>query len=90
MTVVAVTTAQGVLAIVGLVLLLVVAVVVLHLLESVRRPVAEIDAYASDILTAGVGIATNLDAVDQLERTHELGGAVPGLAVRYLEKAGLA
>jgi hypothetical protein len=90
MSVLAVTTAEGVLAVIGLVLLLVVAVVVLHLLESVRRPVAEIDAYASDILAAGVGIATNLDAVDRLERTHELGGAVPGLAVRYLKKAGLA
>lgn len=90
MTVLAVTTAQGILAIAGLLLGLVVAVVVLHLLESVRRPIAEIDAYASDILTAGVGIATNLDAVDHLERTHELGGAVPGLAVRYLKKAGLA
>ena len=89
MSVLAVTTAQAVLALIGLALGLVVAVVVSHLLESVRRPVAEIDAYASDILTAGVGIATNLDAVDQLERTHELGGAVPGLAVRYLKKAGL-
>lgn len=78
------------LAVVGLLLLLVVAVVVLVLLESVRRPLAEIDAYATDILEAGVGIATNLDAVDQLGRTHELGGAVPGLAVGYLERAGLA
>lgn len=78
------------LAIIGLVLLLVVAVVVLALLENVRRPLEEIDAYASDILTAGVGIATNLDGVEHLERTRELGGAVPGLAVRYLEKAGLA
>lgn len=83
-------TGSVVLAIIGLVLLLVVAVVVLNLLENVRRPIAEIDAYASDILTAGVGIATNLDGVEQLARTRELGGAVPGLAVRYLEKAGLA
>jgi hypothetical protein len=79
-----------VLAWLGLVLLLVIAVVVLILLESVRRPIEEIDAYATDILTSGVGIATNLDAVDALARTHELGGAVPGLAVRYLKKAGLA
>jgi len=86
----AVSTGAAILAIAGLVLGLAVAAVVLHLLESVRRPVVEIDAYASDILTAGVGIATNLDAVDQLHRTRELAGAVPGLAVRYLEKAGLA
>ena len=79
-----------VLAIIGLLLLLVVAVVVLVLLESVRRPIEEIDAYAGDILEAGVGIATNLDAVDELARTHGLGGAVPGLAVGYLKRAGLA
>lgn len=90
MSVAAVSTGSAILAIVGLVLLLVVAVVVLHLLESVRRPIAEIDLYASDILTAGVGIATNLDGVEKLGRTRELGLAVPGLAVRYLKKAGLA
>jgi len=82
-------TGSVVLAIIGLVLLLVVAIVVLQLLESVRRPVAEIDRYASDILTAGVGIATNLDGVEQLATTRKLGLAVPGLAVRYLKKAGL-
>ena len=86
----AVTTAQAVLAWIGLVLLLVVAVVVWMLLENVRRPVAEIDAYASHILEAGVGIATNLDGVDDLAHTQELADAVPGLAVGYLKKAGLA
>ncbi len=84
----AVTTAQSVIALVGLVLGLVVAVLVLNMLSAVLRPVKEIDAYAQDILTAGVGIATNLDGADQLVRTHELGGAVPGLAVRYLRKLG--
>jgi hypothetical protein len=85
----AIATGSAILAIIGLVLLLVVAVVVLHLLESVRRPVAEIDGYATDTLAAGVGIATNLDAVDELGRTRELALAVPGLAVRYLKRAGL-
>jgi hypothetical protein len=89
-TVLAVSTGEAALAVIGLVLLLVVAVVVLHLLEAVRRPVAEIDGYASDILTAGVGIATNLDGVEQLATTRRLGLAVPDLAVRYLKKAGLA
>ena len=88
--VLAVTTAQAVLAWIGLVLLLVVAVVVWVLLENVRRPVAEIDAYASHILEAGVGIATNLDGVDDLTKTHEIATAAPGLAVGYLKKAGLA
>jgi hypothetical protein len=90
MSVLAVSTAAAVLALIGLVLLLVVAVVVLHLLESVRRPIAEIDAYASDILSAGVGIATNLDGAEQIVRTRELATGVPELAVRYLKKAGLA
>jgi HAMP domain-containing protein len=85
----AVTTGQAVLAWIGLVLLLVVAVVVLALLENVRRPVGEIDRYASHILDAGVAIATNLDGVDELRTTHELAGAVPGLAVGYLKRAGL-
>jgi hypothetical protein len=86
----AVSTAGGILAVIGLVLLLVVAIVVLQLLENVRRPVEEIDAYAADILVAGVGIATNLDGAEHLAKTRSLATAVPGLAVRYLKKAGLA
>jgi hypothetical protein len=78
-----------ILAWIGVVLLLVVAAVVWALLENVRRPIAEIDKYADDILAAGVGIATNLDGADHLVRTHELATAVPGLAVAYLRKLGL-
>ena len=79
-----------VLAWIGVAVLLVVAVVVLGLLENLRRPVEEIDRYASHILDAGLGIAKNLDGVDDLATTHRLAGAVPGLAVAYLKKAGLA
>ena len=89
MTLLSVTTGQAILAWIGIVLLLVVAVVVLILLDNVRRPIAEIDGYASRILEAGVGIATNLDGVDELEKTQELASAVPGLAVGYLRRAGL-
>jgi len=89
-TLLAVTTGEAVLAWIGIVLLLVVAVLVLVLLDGLRRPVDEIDGYASHILDAGVGIATNLDGVDDLVTTHKLATAVPGLAVAYLEKAGLA
>lgn len=89
MTVFAVTTGQSVLALIGLALGVVVLVLVLNLLNSVLRPAIEIEHYAQDILTAGVGIATNLDGADQLVRTQELGGAVPGLAVRYLQKLGV-
>ena len=90
MTVLAVTTSQAILAFIGLALLLVIAVVVLLLLDNVRRPVDEIDRYATHILDAGVGIAKNLDGVDDLATTHKLATAVPGLAVAYLQKAGLA
>ena len=89
MSILAVTTGQAVLAWIGIALLLVVAVVVLVLLENVRRPVAEIDRYATDILKAGVGIATNLDGAEQLVKTHALATAVPDLAVAYLRKLGL-
>lgn len=78
-----------ILAWIGVVLLLVVALIVWMLLENVRRPVREIDRYADDILEAGVGIATNLDGADELVRTHGLATAVPGLAVAYLKKLGL-
>lgn len=88
MTVLALTTAQTVLAIAGLALGLVVAVVVVGLFNRVVRPAREIDGYADDILAAGVGIGRNLDGVDELQRTLELGGAVPGLAGAYLEKLG--
>ena len=63
-----------------------IALVVVALFNRIVRPAQEIDRYASDILEGGVGIAKNLDDVDQLARTLELGGAVPGLATRYLEK----
>lgn len=90
MTLLAVTTAGAILAWVGLALGLVVLLAVLALLRGTLRPVREIDAYAGDVLTAGVGIATHLDAVDELQATRALGAAVPGLAVGYLRKLGLA
>jgi hypothetical protein len=85
-TLIAISTGEAVLAWIGVTVLLVVALVVLALLTRVIRPALEIERYAEDILDAGVGIAKNLDDVDQLMKTHELGGAVPGLATAYLEK----
>jgi hypothetical protein len=82
----AVTTVEAVLALVGLALGLVVAVLVVLLFNRVVIPALEIERYAEDILEAGVGIATNLDDADALMRTRKLGAAVPGLAVAYLEK----
>jgi len=74
----------------GLALGLVVAVAVVWLFDSVMRPVREIDRYAADILDAGLGIARNLDGVDEAVRTRDLAVAVPGLAVGYLQKLGKA
>ena len=86
MSVLAISTGAAILAWIGLALGLVIALVVVALFNRVVRPAQEIDGYTSDILEGGVGIAKNLDDVDQLARTLELGGAVPGLATRYLEK----
>ena len=89
MTPLAISTGGAILAWIGLALGAVVLVVVIALFARVIRPAREIDAYAGDILTAGVGIATNLDAVDRLDRTRALAGAVPALALAYLRKLGL-
>ena len=77
------------LALLGLVVGVVVLLAVIALFNRIMRAAREIDAYAGDILAAGVGIAKNLDAVDELATTRALGGAVPGLAVGYLRKLGL-
>lgn len=87
---VAVSTGIAILALVGLVVGLVVLLLVIALFQRVVSPAQEIDRYAGDILTAGVGIATNLDGVEQLRTTRDLATAVPGLAVGYLKKLGLA
>ncbi len=75
------------LAIVGLVLGVVVLLAVIKLFNLVLGPAREIDRYASHILDAGVGIATNLDGADEIVRTRELATAVPGLAVAFLERS---
>ena len=79
-----------ILALIGLAVGLVVLLAVLGLFINTLRPVREIDRYASDILEAGVGIAKNLDDAPAILRTRELATAVPGLAVAYLKKLGLA
>ena len=83
----AVTTGQAILAIIGLILLLVVAAVVVILFNRTMRPALEINAYADDILQGGLGIARNLDAVEELERTRQLAARASDLAAGYLERA---
>jgi len=82
--IVAVSTGTAVLALIGLALGLVAALLVVALFNRIVSTAVEIDGYAEDILTAGVGIAKNLDGVDELARTRDLAVTVPGLAVAYL------
>ena len=77
-----------VLAWIGLALGLVVALLVVVLFSRVVRPALEVERYSRDILDAGLGIARNLDGVDEAVRTRDLATAVPGLAVAYLKKLG--
>jgi hypothetical protein len=81
-------TIEAVLAWIGLALGAGALVIVLVLLDRVLTPVMEIRRYANDILAAGVGIAKNLDGVDQAARTRDLATAVPELAAAYLHKLG--
>jgi hypothetical protein len=62
--------------------------IVVGLFNRVVQPANEIGRYADDVLDAGLAIARNLDGVDELERTRDLGGAVPGLALAYLDRLG--
>jgi len=62
---------------------------VVALFEGVMRPAREIDRYADDILAAGLAISGNLEGLEQLDHTRELGAAVPGLALAYLERLGV-
>jgi hypothetical protein len=86
----AVSTGEAILAWIGLGLGLVVAVVVVLLFNRVIGPAFEIERYAERILEGGVGIAKNLDDVDEIERTRELATAVPDLAGAYLKKLGVS
>lgn len=83
--IVAVSTGTAVLSLIGLLLGLVILLVVLALFNRVVRPALEIKRYADDILDGGIGIAKNLDGVDELAKTRELAVSMPPLAVAYLE-----
>ena len=83
--IVAVSTGTAVLSLVGLALGLVILLLVVALFNRVVRPALEIMRYAEDILDGGIGIAKNLDGVDELARTRELALSLPPLAVAYLE-----
>ena len=61
---------------------------VVALFGRVIGPAGEIDRYARDILDGGLAISGNLEGLAELDRTHALATAVPGLAVAYLQKLG--
>jgi hypothetical protein len=86
MIVIAVSTGTSVMSLIGLALGAVVLIVVVALFNRVIRAALEIKAYTGHILEAGLGIASNVDAVDELGRTRELATAVPALAVAYLDR----
>jgi hypothetical protein len=81
----AVSTGVAVLSLIGLALGLVVLLIVLALFNRVVRLALEIRRYADDILAAGLGIAKNVEGVDELAKTRDLAVSLPPLAVAYLE-----
>lgn len=68
---------------VGLILLPLVVVLFMRVLQ----PIGEIRRYADDVLEAGLGIARNVDGLDEVVRTRELATALPGLATAFLANA---
>lgn len=73
---------------IAVVLGLVILPVVVLLLHAVLRPLLEARRYSAAILTAGVGIATNLDGLDEAVRTRELAPAVAEIARQAVAGAG--
>ena len=88
MTPLAVSTAEAILAWIGLALGLAVAALVVALFNRVVRPLLETDRYAMDICDAIEKIRQNLDGAGAIARTRELATAVPDLAIAYLRKLG--
>jgi hypothetical protein len=81
----AVSTGIAVLSLIGLAVGLFVLVSVVSMFNRIVRPALEIDRYCKDILNGGLGIAKNVDGVDELARTRDLVNTIPPLAVAYLE-----
>ena len=86
MPVLASSTIASILAGVGLLAGLAIAVLVAGLLHRIVRPARQISSYAEDVLSSGVGIARNLDGIEQLGRTDELTSDLSGLTRAYLER----
>ena len=63
--------------------------IVVILLNRVLRPLREIKRYTDDILEAGLGIARNLDGIDEAATTRDLATALPRLAPPALRRLGV-
>jgi hypothetical protein len=81
----AVSTGIAALSLIGLAVGVSVLVSVVSMFNRIVRPAREISRYADDILAGGIGIAKNLDGVEELAKTRDLATSVPPLAVAYLE-----
>ncbi len=86
MTLLAIGVGNAILGSITVVVALTGAVAAVALLNRVARPAREIDRYAEDILETSRAIASNLEGVDELARTRELGTSVPALVSDYLER----
>jgi hypothetical protein len=86
MSLLAVSTAGAILAIVALVVGLVVLGVVIFLLQQVLTPAREISQIAKEAPEVAPFLSNGIQGVDGLSRTTQLSNQVPPLALAYLEK----
>lgn len=86
MSVLAVSTAGAILAIIGLLLGVVVLGLVVVLFIRVVRPLFEIRRYALHIQPSIAAIERNLEGLAELERTRELAANVPRAGGPFVER----
>ena len=81
-------TGIAVLAWIGLAAGVVVLLTVVLLLNRVLKPLLEVKRNADEILAFGLGIAGNVDGLDEALQTRELAQALPGLVRPVAERLG--
>jgi hypothetical protein len=85
---IAVSTATGIVAWIGLAIGLVVFCVVISLLQGVLTPLRKILVDVRDARTAPM-LEHGVRGPEQLDRTRQLAGSVPDAAIGYMQKLGL-
>lgn len=88
MTILALGTGAAILAWITVVVALVGALAAIVLLNRVVGPAGEIEAYADDVLEAGLAIARNLDGLEELGDTRRIALAAPDLVGGYVGAPG--